>query len=59
MKYSELQWPDIAEKMTSIGAMGRPDLADADKGRKLFEGISQRVIDFVREFAHWPRLRRD
>lgn len=47
------------ERMTSIGAMGRPDLADPDKGRKLFEGVSQHVIDFVREFAHWPKPRQE
>jgi creatinine amidohydrolase len=45
------------EQMTGTGAMGRPDLGSAAKGRKLFDAISARVIDFVREFATWPRPR--
>jgi creatinine amidohydrolase len=45
------------EQMTRTGAMGRPDLATAEKGRTLFDAISARVIAFVREFAAWPRPR--
>ena len=45
------------EHMTSTGALGRPDLATADKGHKLLEVVSARVIEFVREFARWPRPR--
>lgn len=45
------------EHMTSTGAMGRPDLASAAKGHRLLEAISAKIIDFVREFAVWPRPR--
>lgn len=43
------------EQMTSTGAIGRPELGTAAKGKKLFEVISERVVDFVREFSQWPR----
>ncbi len=43
------------EQMTSTGAMGRPDLATAEKGHKLLAAITARLIDFIREFASWPR----
>lgn len=42
------------EQMTRNGALGRPDLADAAKGAKLFDVISTKVTDFVREFSQWP-----
>ncbi|MFN4258689.1 MAG: creatininase family protein [Gemmataceae bacterium] len=45
------------ERMTRTGAIGKPELATAEKGHKLFEVISAKVADFVREFAHWPRPR--
>lgn len=45
------------ELMTSTGAMGRPELGTAAKGHRLFEAISARITDFVREFATWPRTR--
>jgi creatinine amidohydrolase len=45
------------ESMTSTGAIGRPDLGTAQKGHRLLEAISARVIAFVREFAHWERPR--
>jgi creatinine amidohydrolase len=43
------------EHLTATGAIGRPDLASADKGHKLFDGITARLIDFVQEFARWER----
>lgn len=45
------------ECMTSTGALGRPELATADKGAKLFDAIAARMTEFVREFAQWPRVR--
>jgi creatinine amidohydrolase/Fe(II)-dependent formamide hydrolase-like protein len=42
------------EQMTETGAIGRPDLATAEKGHKLLDVIAERVADFVREFARWP-----
>jgi creatinine amidohydrolase len=45
------------ERMTTTGAMGRPDLANADKGAKLLDAISARVTEFVKEFATWGKLR--
>jgi len=45
------------EHMTGTGAMGRPDLGTAEKGRRLLDAVGARVVDFVREFATWPRPR--
>ena len=45
------------EMMTGTGAMGRPDRASADKGQRLLEAISAKIVDFVREFSSWPRPR--
>ena len=45
------------EQMTGTGAIGRPDLATVEKGQRLFEVITGRIIEFVREFATWPRPR--
>jgi creatinine amidohydrolase len=45
------------ERMTTTGAMLRPDLANAEKGAKLFDAISARVMEFVKEFATWGKLR--
>jgi creatinine amidohydrolase len=42
------------EQMTRCGAIGRPDLATAAKGEKLLEVISAKVVEFVKEFSHWP-----
>lgn len=42
------------EQMTRNGAIGRPELGAAAKGAKLFDAISAKVIDFVREFSRWP-----
>ena len=47
------------EHMTETGALGRPDLATPEKGRRLLETISTRVADFVREFATWPLPQND
>jgi creatinine amidohydrolase len=47
------------ERMTRTGAIGRPDLGTADKGRRLLDVIAARIVDFVREFSTWdetPRL---
>ncbi len=41
------------ERLTSTGAIGRPDLATREKGEALLDAVSTRVIDFVREFAQW------
>jgi creatinine amidohydrolase len=48
------------EHMTETGALGRPDLATSEKGRRLLDVISARVIEFVREFSQWefPPARR-
>jgi creatinine amidohydrolase len=42
------------EHMTETGALGRPDLATAEKGSRLLDTISTRVVEFVREFSRWP-----
>lgn len=45
------------EHMTNSGAIGRPDLATPEKGRKLLDAVVEKVTDFVREFAGWDRPR--
>lgn len=42
------------EKRSPNGAMGAPDLASAEKGQKLFEIITQVVIEFLEDFRSWP-----
>jgi creatinine amidohydrolase len=43
------------EHLTATGAIGRPELGTAAKGERLLDVVSQRLIDFVKEFAFWPR----
>jgi len=45
------------EHLTGTGALGRPELGTAEKGRRLLDAIAARVVEFVREFAHWRRDR--
>lgn len=45
------------EHLTATGAIGRPELGTAEKGQRLLEAASARLIDFVREFACWERPR--
>lgn len=45
------------EAMTTTGAIGRPEVGTARKGEKLFDAVAGRIIEFVREFATWPRPR--
>ncbi|MCC7418938.1 MAG: creatininase family protein [Planctomycetaceae bacterium] len=47
------------EQMTGTGAIGRPDLGTAEKGEKLYAAAAARVVEFLREFADWPRPRRE
>jgi creatinine amidohydrolase len=41
------------EFMTDTGALGRPELGTAEKGQRLLDVISARVVEFVREFSRW------
>jgi creatinine amidohydrolase len=45
------------EHLTATGAIGRPELGTARKGQRLLDAVSARLIDFVKEFAHWQRPR--
>jgi hypothetical protein len=38
--------------------MGSPELATAQKGRRLFDLISGVVIDFLKDFSRWKYPRR-
>jgi creatinine amidohydrolase len=40
-------------EVTKTGAIGHPDLASAEKGRKFLDGIVREVTTFVDEFAKW------
>ena len=42
------------EQRTPHGAMGAPERATAEKGRRLFEVITGVVVDFLRDFSAWP-----
>lgn len=41
------------EQMTSLGAMGKPELATPEKGERLFELYSRALIEFLAEFSTW------
>lgn len=41
---------------TVSGALGKPELATAEKGEALFEVAAAQVVALVREMAHWPVL---
>ncbi len=45
-------------QLTENGAMGRPEFGSAEKGRKLYELITQCLVDFVKEFSNWKINRR-
>ena len=45
------------EAVTPAGALGSPEKATAEKGRKLFDLITPPVMEFVREFATWEFTR--
>lgn len=48
----------LFDEVTLTGAMGRPDLATAEKGEKLLEVISAEIIRFLRDFQKWGKLER-
>lgn len=45
------------DQMTDTGAMGSPEKATALKGRKLFDLISNVVVDFLKDFSTWKLQR--
>jgi creatinine amidohydrolase len=40
-------------EVTRTGAIGHPDLASAEKGKRFLEGIVEEVTQFVDEYAKW------
>ena len=42
------------DSLSPTGALGSPELASAEKGRKLFDTITPVVVAFLQEFAKWP-----
>ena len=40
-------------EVTKTGAIGHPDLASAEKGKRFLDGIVREVTEFVDEFAKW------
>ncbi len=44
----------MAQTTAGTGAMGRPELASADKGAKLLETVADAVGTFLDEFRGWP-----
>lgn len=45
--------PRTFEQFSETGAIGHPELANADKGEALYAAAADRVVAFVREFAEW------
>ena len=43
-------------RQSETGAMGRPDLATAEKGKSLLEAITDEVAAFIRDFSAWQHL---
>jgi len=41
-------------QLTPNGAMGSPELASAEKGRKLLSLFEEKLVAFLQEFACWP-----
>jgi len=46
----------LFEEVTTTGAMGRPELASAEKGQKLLDAIAQEIINFLRDFQRWGKI---
>lgn len=42
------------ERMTPNGAMGSPELASEEKGRKLLDLFERKLVVFLQEFSSWP-----
>lgn len=49
--------PRAFDGLSETGALGRPEIATAEKGEALFEAAAAEVTAFVREFAGWPEIR--
>jgi creatinine amidohydrolase len=43
-------------RWTSSGHMGKPELANPQKGEKLLHGVVDTLVEFLQEFATWPRM---
>jgi creatinine amidohydrolase/Fe(II)-dependent formamide hydrolase-like protein len=43
-------------RLTAPGGLGRPSAATADKGKAVFDGVADAVIEFVRDFANWEQM---
>lgn len=43
-------------RLTESGSMGWPTRGDADKGKRIVEGVANDLVEFLNEFATYPRL---
>jgi len=43
------------DQLSPTGALGSPEKATAEKGRKLFSLLTDALVDFLREFAAWDQ----
>jgi len=41
------------DELSETGVLGRPELATAEKGRRLLEGIVQAIVEFLEDFLSW------
>jgi creatinine amidohydrolase len=55
---SKVSVSETFAQLTENGAMGRPDLGSAEKGRKLYDLITPCLVDFVKDFSSWKFNRR-
>lgn len=43
-------------RWTSAGHMGKPDAATEAKGQKLLQSVTDTLVDFIEDFARWPKM---
>jgi creatinine amidohydrolase len=45
------------DQLSPVGALGRPELASAEKGERIIATAAAEVVAFVREFSGWKALK--
>lgn len=55
---SRVAFSETFAQMTDLGAMGSPEKATAEKGKKLFDLISPSIVKFLTEFSTWKLSRK-
>lgn len=50
---SRVSFVEMFHHGAPLGHIGHPELASAEKGRTLVNGIAERLVEFVRDFSTW------